>query len=223
MTDALPLARRMMALAEVARHDPGAAYACLWTAFLHARAVIAAAGGVKANFSLRKNGTLRTRPVGTTPGLKVLKMPEVYPPRDEVATQALIRRLSPELKDHLIEHTAVAYFVSRVPRLEGRAVLQDAYHQRPTGVVDVAKTSDPRYPIWCPIDGDARRAYLAGERDPEVQTALVTQILALLTTIYANLLVSPTPDGGDANADVAAHALPLLMVLVPGALEAVGS
>lgn len=82
------IAERLAAVAREQAGDPVVAYMIAGTALEGIVRVLAAREGVRGQFSLRQNGTLRLRKVGE------VKMPEVYPPRPEHqlrATLTLIR------------------------------------------------------------------------------------------------------------------------------------
>ncbi len=205
----LPSARRLLQLAQgVSGEDSVAAYLCAWAAFDHAVGALAGRAGVKAQFGLRKNGTLRTHAVGDA------KMPETIPPRPEQERAAALRSLTPEAQDRLIRHPATAALSRRVPRLNGRPIAYDSRKQRLTGVLDVTATLDPRYPVWVSIDGAALRAWLGGTQADTVREGLVGQIVSVLETIQRDLRRSAGPDEGEANVELARMALPLLVLLV---------
>ncbi len=210
----LPAARRLLRVAEaISGEDPVAAYLCAWAAFDHAVGVLAARAGVRAQFGLRKNGTLRTHTVGGA------KMPEVSLPAPEQQRAAALHALTLEARDRLIRHPAAAALAHRVPTLNGRLVAYDSRKQRLTGVLDVPATLDPRFPVWAPIDGAALRAWTGGVRDAAKRDDLVGQIVAVLETIHRDLRLAAGPDEGEANVDLAKSALPLLVLLVEALLE----
>jgi hypothetical protein len=203
------VAQRMMALATQNVADPVVAYLCAWTA---AQTLITSWSwqeGVRPQFSLRRNGTLRTHKVGD------LKMPDVIPPRADHQLRAALKHLAPDAQDRLIVHPAVLDLARRVPTLNGKPLLKDAFGQRITGVLDLAMTRDPRYPVWCTVDVRAVKKYLAGQRTGKATESLVRQITVVLRTVHSNLLM----DDSDADEVVAQKVLPLVGILVAGWLE----
>lgn len=211
----LSSAHHLLRLArEVSAEDPVAAYLCAWAAFDHVVGTLSVRAGVKAQFALRKNGTLRTHAVGDA------KMPETLLPRPEHERAAALRSLTPEAQDRLIRHPATAALSHRVPQLDGRPIAYDSRKQRLTGVLDVSATLDPRYPVWAFIDGAALRAWLGGVQDDAVREGLIGQIVTVLETIRRDLRRSTGPDEGEANVELARAALPLLVLLVEALVEA---
>lgn len=198
-------ARRLMTLAQETAAEPEVAYLLAWTAFEHVVKRAARQAGVRPQFGLRKNGTVQTQKVGD------LKMPAVTPPRFEHEVAAALRCLPAAVLEALVAHPAVRAFAGRVPRLDGKPLVRDARGQPLTGVLDVAHTPDPRYPVWCPLDADLARAAAQGALTEAQRDALVTQVVALLGAVRRNLLV-----GGEDGAAIAARALPLVKILVEG-------
>jgi hypothetical protein len=192
---------RLIALAETA--DPVTAYLLAWTAFEHLVKVVAREAGVRAKFQLRRNGTVQTTTVGR------LKLPIVTPPRPEHEMEVALSCLPAATKDALVAHPAVRTLALRVPRFEGRPLVRDARGQRLSGVLDLAYTSDARYPVWRALDTVLIRAHDQGALTPEQRDALVAQLAALLVAIQRNLLL-----GDDDGA--AELGLPLVKLLVEG-------
>jgi len=207
-----PIAETILALAHGPATEPVAAYLVVWTALSHVAKVVATRAGVRARFALRQNGTLRVRKVGA------LKMPEVIRPREEHLLSAALETLDADASTRLIAHTAVRYFCRRVPVLGGERVTQDAYRQRPRGVLDVGATLDPRYPVWSFVDAALLQRYLGGEQTAEACQRLLGQIAEVLATIHRNLLGAEEAQQGEANAELATRALPLLTALVEALL-----
>jgi hypothetical protein len=143
-----------------------------------------------------------------------LKMPVVVLPRFGHQLRIVLARLSAADQEAVLRHPSTLAFARRVPFLDGRHVVRDARDQPVSGVMDIAATPDPRYPVWCPIDRAQLQRYLDGDADPELAAELVLQVALLLTAAHSNLLAVAEPTGGDQNAAVAAEARELLMVLV---------
>lgn len=203
------VARRMMTLAAGNAADVVVAYLCAWTAAETLIRSLSRIEGVRPQFSLRPNGTLRTHKVGD------VKMPDLIPPRPDHQLRAALKHLPSEARDRLISHPAVRTLARRVPTLNGKPVRKDAYGQRLSGVLDVAMTRDPRYPVWCTVDVEAMERYLTDSGTPAVAEELVWQVAIVLRTVQSNLMV----DDEDADATVARAALPLVRIVVEGWLS----
>jgi hypothetical protein len=108
----------------------------------------------------------------------------------------------------------VVYFARRVPQWNGKPLVSDARRQRLTGVVDVARTLDPRYPVWCSIDVRLLRDYLDDQQETATRDMLTAQVVELIRIVYQNLLSDRGPDQGEDSHDTAAHALPILLFIV---------
>jgi hypothetical protein len=205
----LSLARRMMTLAVRNTADPVVAYLCAWTAAETLIRALAWETGVRPQFSLRKNGTLRTHKVGD------LKMPDLIPSRADHRLRAALKHLPSAAKDRLIAHPAVPALSRRVPTFNGKPVLKDAFGQRPSGILDLAMMRDLRYPVWCTVNADAAKSYQSGQRRPKATGELVWQIAVLLRTVHSNCMLYDS----DADETLAEQALPLVQILVAGWLE----
>lgn len=209
------IAQAMAALGRQAVQHPAqraSAYLCYWTAFTNIYAGIAAQQGVRPHFGLRKNGTLRTRRVGT------LKMAEIDPPSEDELLDKACAGLDAALKHKLITHASTRFFVQRTPVWRGKRIGVDGARQRLNGVLDMRCTFDARYPQWRPIDAALYAHYLrAGDAEPaddEAQNVLTRQILDVLQIVAHNLIYSSAPTRDENAPAVIEHALALLSGLV---------
>ncbi|MBN1247415.1 MAG: hypothetical protein JXC32_07135 [Anaerolineae bacterium] len=205
------VAERVLRVAETseARGDAVVAYLCAWVAVSRLVTVIAWRSGVRPQFSLRQNGTLRTRKEG---GYKV---PELTPAREDHQWRAALEALLPAEARRLLVHPNVRALATRVPTLDGKRVLKDAYGQRPSGVLDVALTRDIRYPVWHTV-ALAAPAEVGPETGGSDVAETLWQLGVLLRTIQSNLLA----EGQDADAELAQLGLPLVRLLAAGLLRA---
>jgi hypothetical protein len=211
------IVRAMAELGRQAAQHPeqhASAYLCYWVAFTNIYATLALQQGARPNFGLHKNGTLRTRRVGT------LKMAEIDPPSESELLDRACAGLDAVPKHKLITHTSTRFFVQRTPVWQGKSIAVDGARQRLNGVLDMRCTFDARYPLWRPIDATLYARYIragdTGSVDEEAQNVLARQILDVLHTVAHNLLYS-NASGRDENAPaVIDHALALLLSLVGG-------
>jgi hypothetical protein len=211
------IARAMVELGRQAARHPeqrASAYLCYWAAFTNIYAILAAQQGARPHFGLHKNGTLRTRRVGT------LKMAEVDPPSEGELLDKACAGLDATLKHKLITHASTRFFVQRTPVWHGKNIAVDGARQCLNGVLDMRCTFDARYPLWRPIDAALYARYVrAGDAEPagaETQNVLARQILDVLYTVAHNLLYSSTPTRDENAPAVIDHALALLSGLVEG-------
>ena len=211
------IAQAMAKLGRQAAQRPGpraSAYLCYWAAFTNIYAALATQQGARPHFGLRKNGTLRTRRVGT------LKMAEIDPPAESELLDKACAGLDAALKHKLITHASTRFFVQRTPVWRGKSIAVDGARQHLNGVLDMRCTFDARYPLWRPIDVALYARYIragdAGSTDEEAQNVLARQILDVLQTVAHNLLYSGTPARDENAPDVIEHALALLSDLVEG-------
>jgi hypothetical protein len=206
------LTARMVAVAAAHEQDPEVAYLCVWAAITRLVTAISRHDGVRPQFSLRRNGTLRVRKVGG------IKLPEVMPAREDHQWRAAIRHLLPEDVRDLLSHKALRVLATRTPLLNGKPVLRDAYGQRPVGVLDVALTRDPRYPVWHTLDLAALDAALAAPDVSPDNCPPLWDATILLRAVHSNLFSAD----GDANAAVARLALPVARLLAEALMRATG-
>ncbi|MBN2389710.1 MAG: hypothetical protein JXR84_03230 [Anaerolineae bacterium] len=211
------IARAMAGLGRQAAQHPeqhASAYLCYWAAFTNIYAALAAQQGVRPHFGLHKNGTLRTRRVGT------LKMAEIDPPAERELLDKACVGLDTALKHKLITHTSTRFFVQRTPVWRGKSIAVDRARQRLNGVLDMRCTFDARYPLWRPIDAALYARYIrskdTGPVDEEAQNVLARQILDVLQTVAHNLLYSSAPTRDENAPAVIEHALALLAGFVEG-------
>lgn len=208
-----PVAVRLLKLADGQQSDPVVAYLLAWSALEHVSCVVGEATGLRARFALHQNGVLRVRKEGGH------KMPEIVLPRHEDLLNRALKSVAPDACRDLILHPATRYLAGRIPLLDGRPVVSDAYRQHPRGVLDVGSTLDPRYPVWSFVDANALRRYAGGERSPELSNRLLEQIAEVLATIHRNLLGTCQEAKGENDTELAARALPLLVALVKALMD----
>jgi len=204
------LAKRMLAMAEHCQDGPDVAYLCAWAAAEVLISSLAREAGVRPTFSLRQNGTLRTRRVD---GLKV---PHVVPPREDHLMRTALRELPNPARRRLVMHPSVGSLARRVPTFGGAEVRRDSFRQRLNGVMDLALTRDVRYPVWHGISQEAVAACVNGVDAQHVGVDLLFQIAVVLRTIRSNLML-----GVDDTAEAPTKlGFPLVRILVEGWLEA---
>lgn len=209
------IARAMAELGRQAAQHPeqrASAYLCYWAAFTNIYASIAAQQGARPHFGLHKNGTLRTRRVGT------LKMAEIDPPAESELLDKACAGLDAALKHQLITHASARFFVQRTPVWREKRIAVDGARQRLNGVLDMRCTFDARYPLWRPIDAAVYARYVrageAGVVNEQARDVLVRQILDVLYTVAHNLLYSGKLNVDENTPTVINHALALLSGLV---------
>lgn len=118
------------------------------------------------------------------------------------------------LKDWLISHNNIKFFLNRIPRWKGKEVEHGYQGYKLNGVIKVNDTSSIEYPVWSPIDIIAYKTYMLNRRDSVLQVSLAKQIVELLYTVRCNL-AHGDKDPDDANDDeVIKNALPLLKEIV---------
>jgi hypothetical protein len=189
-------------------HDPRQGYICYWMAFNVIYTALAAASGLRPEFSLRRNGTRVTRRVGA------VKVTQVHPPSESAQINAAFGHLSADLKHQLIVHEDTPFFVYRKPTWRGTALETDTFRQRLNGVINVGHTIDPRYPVWSPIDVKLYRQYTNKGPDDATRDILARQVLDVLCTVRGNLLYGGEPADAESSAQVVGKALPLLAKVV---------
>jgi len=148
------IARSMVKLGNQLLEQSAQAYLCYWLAFTSLVSDLATQAGVRPHFGLNKNGTLRTKRVGT------LKMAEVYPPVERATLEAAFKKFDARLKHRLITHESARFFVERTPTWHGQRITVDTFKQRLNGVLDMRCTLEARYPVWSPVDAEQYTAYL---------------------------------------------------------------
>jgi hypothetical protein len=208
----LPAAYAMLDLAGQPASWPNAElwhrFHCCWAAFRLLYTAIAARSGLRPTFVLRRNGTMQTRRAGA------LKVAQAHPPSEEAQIEVLLGHLGAEAQHALLIHPGTRFFVSRRPTWQGQALGQDAFGQRLNGVIDVALTVDPRYPVWSPIDPKAYGQYVSGKGDARARDALARQVVDLLCTVERNLSYGGPRDDEESSEAVIEHALPLLSTIL---------
>lgn len=211
MDSMFPVAERLLNTATLlTEDDPVAAYLCVWTALDHVIHGLAVAQGVRPQFSLRKNGTRRTRKVGN------VKLPEVYPPREERLMGAALDALPEDVALALVSHPHVARLAQRTPILDGALVSRDASGQVLYGVIDVLLTPDARYPVWAFIDRAALKRVCNGGADEAAVRDVVEQVVGVLNAIRHACLIGRGHAGAEDDVALARAALPVVMALVEG-------
>ncbi len=206
----MSIVSRLMAIAAAHTEDPVVAYLCAWTAVERVVGVLAWRAGVRPQFSLRKNGTLRTRKE------QGYKLPDLLPAREDHLWRAALKTLSAADQRSLLSHPNVRALAARVPMLNGKPVYKDAYGQQPHGVLDVTMTRDPRYPVWHTVDFEGLTEVLGDPDCDDDADELVWQVSVVLRTIHGNLLA----EGEDTDAALAQLGYPLVVSLVAGLASA---
>jgi hypothetical protein len=205
-----PTAQTMLALSRSLEDQPIQTYLCSWIALDNVVRVIARQSGLKPQFVLRKNGTLKMTEIGN------LRMPKVTSPGKSLIYTTALEQLDRQVKHALIVHPNVGIFAHRTPALGNRMVKTDTRGQLLNGVIDVSKTMDPRNPVWCPITMEKYKAYIRGEVDDVTRQELVQEIVVILDTIRENLLYACTSDEQECGINLVTCAQPLLNILIFG-------
>jgi hypothetical protein len=205
-----PTAQAMLSLSRSLLDYPIQAYLCSWTAFDSLVRLIARQSGVKPQFNLRKNGTLKMQDVGG------LRMPNVKPPRSKEIYSSILEKLDVRVKHALIVHKSVEVCAYRTPTFNNRVVKSDRRGQQLNGILDISRTLDPRYPIWCPITLAWYRTYLSDDGDDEMRDNLVRQIITILETLRENILYDDGRNSQECGPNLVVCAQPLLNLLING-------
>lgn len=205
-----PTAQAMLTLAGSLDEQPVQAYLCTWTAFESITRLMARQSGVKPQFSLRKNGTLRLMEMGD------IKMPKVTAPNRELILTAALEQLDVAVQHALIAHKSVEYFANRTPTFDDRVLKSDSRGQQLNGVIDISRTLDARYPIWNPISIAWYKAFIRREADDALYLDLVTQIVSLLDTLRDNILYADGTNDQECGLNLVNCAQPLLNILING-------
>lgn len=206
------LVDRMLAMG-AGEPDATVAYLCAWVAVDRLVMLLSRRAGVRPQFSLRRNGTLRTHIEGG------YKLPELMPAREDHRWRAALDALSMVDRRSVLEDPHLRALATRRPVLEGRPLLRDAYGQRPMGVIDVAMTRDARYPVWHTVDLAAVTEALSDSRSLDAMGESVWQAAVLLRTVHSNLLAAD----GAMDREEARLGLPLLRLLAGGLIRALHS
>jgi hypothetical protein len=207
----VPLALAMLEIAQApvpSDHRPVHEFVCYWTAFRNVCSVLAAHSGLRPSFSLRRNGTMRTRRVGQA------KIVEVNVPPQEEQLDAAFTHFGHSLKHWLITHPSTRFFVYRTPTLLGEPIQADAFGQPINGVIDVGRMVDRRYPVWSPIDTRLYRQYLAHPQDDNARDPLARQVLDVIHTVGSNLGHDGQRAGPEIGQEVLEKASTLLLGIV---------
>jgi hypothetical protein len=205
-----PTAQMMLSLSRTLDGKPIEAYLCSWTAFECIARKIARASGIKPQYVLRKNGTLKVTEVGG------VRMPKVKPPDSELIRSTALEYLDTTVKHALIVHKCVESFAYRTPTFQNRIVKTDNRGQQLNGIIDLSLTLDPRYPIWRPITMTWYKAYMRGDGDESAQEALVGQITAILATLRDNVLFADSIQHQECGPNLVKCAQPLLDEIING-------
>jgi hypothetical protein len=115
-----PTAQAMLTLSRTLEGQPKNAYLCSWTALDSLVRLIARQSGLKPQFNLRKNGTLKMRDVGG------LRMPKVTAPSTKDIYSTALEELDNRVKHALIVHESVAVCAYRTPTFDNRLVRTDS-------------------------------------------------------------------------------------------------
>ena len=205
-----PTAQAMLSLALSLEDQPIQAYLCSWTAFESVARLIARQSGVKPQFNLRKNGTLKMTEVGG------FRMPKVTAPSPNDIFSSALGQLDTRVKHALLVHKSVGICAYRTPTFNNRVVKNDSRGQQLNGLIDVSRTLDSRYPIWCPITLSWYKAYLRGEGDDDMRDNLVMQIVTILHTLRVNIFYDDGKNSQECGSNLVTCAQPLLNILING-------
>ena len=205
-----PTAQAMLSLARSLENQPIQTYLCTWIAFESITRLIARQAGVKPQFNLRKNGTLKMIKVGG------FRMPKVTLGTKTDIYSSALERLDSQVQHALIHHKSVAVCANRTPTYQGRVVKGDSRGQQLNGLIDISRTSDSRYPIWSPITLSWYNAYLRGEADDAIRHDLVVQIVTVLDTLRVNILYDDGTNSPECGVNLVTCAQPLLNIIING-------
>lgn len=185
-------------------------FVCCWTAFEAIYTTLGQRAGLKAGFVLRRNGTMQTRKLGK------IKIVDVHVPSEEAQIDAVFAQLSNALKHRLIAHPSTAFFAERTPTWKGQPIEMDGFGQRLNGVIDVGRTVDRRYPVWCPLQIALYRQYVRQGGDDKTRDLLARQVIGILQAVRRNLIQNDgtTHIDQESGVPVVHHALALLKPVV---------
>jgi len=217
--DEVPVAYSMVELVEVSPqhyNKPLQDFICYWMAFNNVYTVIAERKGQQIHQKKGKDGSLKTIRVGS------VYIPKVQMPREREQLDLAYSEFGDDLKDGLITHESMTFFVYRSPVWQGSRVQMDAFGQRLNGVLNVGHTINATCPVWSPIDIQAFEKYTQGQKGNVIRDALAKQILDMLYTVRNNI-VHAGKKANDANdCEVAEKALPLLRMILDHFINVAG-
>lgn len=180
----------------------------LWTAFSHIYRAIAQQKGVHTQLVEREDGSIETYANGH------VKISKVIPVSENQQLSLAVQAMDDRLKHALIEHESTLFFLNRIPYWQGKPIEHDAFGQRVNGIINIAFTSRPDYPVWSPLDPQVYQTYLANPDRIQDRDFLAGQIVELLYTLSTNIMhISRDFDDGN-DISVAQHALPLLEMII---------
>lgn len=186
------------------------AYLCSWTALDSIIRLVSRQSGVKPQFILRKNGTMKLIEVGD------VKMPKINSPDKVLMLETAVNTLDAQVKHALITHRSVEFFANRTPTFGNRVVKKNNRGQQLNGIIDISRTMDARYPIWCPITMSWYRAYMTGDGKNGLKDKLALDIVFLLETLRENLLYSDGVNKQECGEHLVNCAQPLVNMLING-------
>ena len=209
----VPVAVSMLELAKKSE-QPFQQFMCYWTAFNNIYAIVADKTGLSVSIKKDQDGTPKTE---TIANVKIVK---VDAPGERKQIDSAFNHFSDDLKDNLIRHENIRFFVNRSPEWQGRKIEFDSFGQRLNGVLNVGYTIHADYPVWSPIDKNLYERYMKDPQDmkePQISSArkeLAKQILEVLYTVRNNI-VHGGKQADDANShEVVEKAVPLLSMIV---------
>jgi hypothetical protein len=199
----VPVASSMIELAEHAHH-PFQKYFCYWAAFNNIYTLIGQQQGALPRFVVDRAGNVKIEQEWG------FKFPKVITPSERQRIKATICIICANVKNALITHPNVKFFVERTPK--GVLSSHDLQSQLINGVLNITRTINLQSPIWSPIDKKAYQIYIAG--DPTSQDILTEQIILMLYTVRNNLVHGGKSPNEANDIRVVENALPLLELVV---------
>lgn len=209
----LPIASSMVIAASRIKprrdgHHPYEKYFLLWTAFDNIYTTIAQRHGFKIELVLDEDGSVKT---WTNGGVRI---PKVKTVGEKERISLSLAEFDEELKQNLIRHESIRFFVNRIPFWKGVPIEFDTFGQRLNGVLNVNHTTSADYPVWSPIDTQVYQHYLANPIAGDDRDFLTRQIADLLHTVRENLMYTSRKLDDANDISVIEHALPLLELVV---------
>jgi hypothetical protein len=186
----VPVAHSMIALVRRKSYSlpPFLTFACYWMAFNNVYVTI-------ADYRRERDGVKKRAKE-----------------RDQI--NLAFKELADELKDRLIKHPSLKFFVTRIPRWRGSPVQHGADVREPNGVLKVGPTEDKGIPVLSPIDRAVYEQYVNGQETAAARNSLAKQIVDLLYTVRNNIFHGGKRADDANDREVAEMALPLLKLIV---------
>jgi hypothetical protein len=207
----VPVAHSMVRLAKRVHQQqdvpPFQRFLCYWMAFNNIYIVLGEQEGLFSTL-LPDEGAPITREVAGR------QIPNLHPPREWRLINVAKSKMSPSLKQQLILHPSVEFFVTRVPRWRGDPLTHDAHGQRLNGVLNVGYTVSAQYPVWSPIDSEKYHKVKRGSGEPGDLDDLASQLVDVLYTVRNNLVHGGKRADDSNDGEVVEKALPLLQMIV---------